>query len=187
MATRLGPRGVRSGLLVWAEGGLEAHGVGLYLCGAVSLPPLLPSLEVPGGPRFFLVWKRAACLGAVCNTKTLLEFEWKPVGCRLMGGLVCRKAGNQRCTCGCRMRRMLLDPLGGPASRQPQWTGGSQGAWRSWVMVPKRPLRTSISYVASWASDCSLLASCSSPRCLGPAECRGLAVRCSSEGLSSGP
>lgn len=97
--------------------GLEPVRWGLYLCGAVSPPPRLPSLGVPGGPRLLRVGKRTACLGAVCNTKTLLEFEWEPVGCGLMGGLVCRKAVNQPCACGWRTRRMLLDPSDGPVSR----------------------------------------------------------------------
>lgn len=129
LATRLGPRRVCSGFWSGQKVGWEPVRWGLDLCGAVSPPPCLPSLGVPGGPRL-LLGKRTACLGVVCKTKALLECEWKPVGCRLMGGLICRKAVNQTCACGWRTRRMLLDPSGGPVSWQPQLRErGGPGLW----------------------------------------------------------
>lgn len=103
----------------------------------------------------------------------MLNPFWKdhqPVGCRPMESFICRKAVNQKSTCGWRMCGTPSNSSGEPAS----WAA-SADRWalrrrRSWVAVAQRPPWMHVSRMASGASVCTLQASISSPakRTRGP-------------------
>lgn len=75
LARGQGPGGVRSGLLVWQEGGWEPAGQRLCLCRAVTSFPPAVSLGSRRGSVVVTSLDETARLGAVCRAKPLLELD----------------------------------------------------------------------------------------------------------------
>lgn len=124
LATRLDLVGMRSRLFAsrgrhctgsgW-KAGWEQQGGGPPLCRAVSLPPRQLSLWVPGRAQS-LQPRRELCGWKLHATLNPFWKDHQPVGCRPMEGFICRKAVNQKSTCGWRMCGRSSNSSGGPAA-----------------------------------------------------------------------